>query len=244
MNANIKTSNGTPPIFISPVDNINNVTTKFISLAHKLNQPLCSQDFMAENPFTITTPKSRDHTEIMLNEFGCNITLESESINVLPGKLTSPKTIDIPGDISSAAFFIVGSIISKDSQVKIENVGLNPLRTGFIEILKMMGASIEITDLKIVNGEVVGNIDAESSSLEGITIPKDLIARSIDELPLIILAASQAEGKTSLRNAEELRFKESDRISSMVKMMERFGISIDEFNDGMDIYGGHQRKYS
>ena len=164
--------------------------------------------------------------------------MESESINVIPSKLTSPKTIDIPGDISSAAFFIVGSIISKDSQVKIENVGLNPLRTGFIDILKMMGASIEISDLKTVNGEVVGNIDVESSSLEGITIPKELIASSIDELPLIILAASQADGKTSLRNAEELRFKESDRILSMAKMMERFNISIDEFNDGMDIYGG------
>ena len=188
MNANIKTSNGKPPIFISPVDEIKNVD-------HKIH-------------------------------------------NVIPSKLTSPKTIDIPGDISSAAFFIVGSIISKDSQVKIENVGLNPLRTGFIDILKMMGASIEISDLKTVNGEVVGNIDVESSSLEGITIPKELIASSIDELPLIILAASQADGKTSLRNAEELRFKESDRILSMAKMMERFNISIDEFNDGMDIYGG------
>ena len=102
----------------------------------------------------------------------------------------------------------------------------------------MMGASIEISDLKTVNGEVVGNIDVESSSLEGITIPKELIASSIDELPLIILAASQADGKTSLRNAEELRFKESDRILSMAKMMERFNISIDEFNDGMDIHGG------
>ena len=122
--------------------------------------------------------------------------------------------------------------------MKIENVGLNPLRTGFIDILKMMGASIEISDLKTVNGEVVGNIDVESSSLEGITIPKELIASSIDELPLIILAASQADGKTSLRNAEELRFKESDRILSMAKMMERFNIPIDEFNDGMDIHGG------
>ena len=157
---------------------------------------------------------------------------------MIPSKLISPKTIDIPGDISSAAFFIVGSIISKDSQVKIENVGLNPLRTGFIDILKMMGARIEISDLKTVNGEIVGDISVESSALQGITIPKDLIASSIDELPLIILAASQAEGKTSLRNAEELRFKESDRISSMAKMMERFNISIDEFNDGMDIHGG------
>ena len=238
MNANIKTSNGKPPIFISPVDDIQNVDHKIHIASAQIKSAVMLAGLYGKDPFTITTPKSRDHTEIMLNEFGCNITLESDSINVIPGKLTSPNTIDIPGDISSAAFFIVGSIISEDSQVKIENVGLNPLRTGFIDILKMMGASIEISDLKTVNGEVVGNIDVESSSLKGITIPKELIASSIDELPLIILAASQADGKTSLRNAEELRFKESDRILSMAKMMERFNISIDEFNDGMDIYGG------
>ncbi len=174
----------------------------------------------------------------MLKEFGSKISLKSNAIKITPNKLTSPNKIYIPGDISSAAFFIVGSIISKDSQIKIENVGLNPLRTGFIDILKMMGATIDITDLKKVNGEAVGNINVQSSKLKGITIPKDLITRSIDELPLIVLAASQAEGKTSLRNAEELRVKESDRISSMVTMMERFEISIDEFSDGMNVYGG------
>ena len=238
MNADIKTSNGMPPIFISPVDDIKNVDHKISIASAQIKSAIMLAGLYGRDPFTITTPKSRDHTEIMLNEFGCNITLESESINVMPSKLTSPKTIDIPGDISSAAFFIVGSIISKDSHVKIENVGLNPLRTGFIDILRMMGACIQISDLKRVNGEIVGNINVESSELEGIEIPKDLITSSIDELPLIILAASQAEGKTSFRNAEELRFKESDRISSMVKMMERFNISIDEFNDGMDVHGG------
>jgi 5-enolpyruvylshikimate-3-phosphate synthase len=188
--------------------------------------------------FRITTPKSRDHTEIMLSEFGCNISIDSDSIEMEPGKLITPNIINVPGDISSAAFFIVGSIISKNSKINIENVGLNPLRTGLIEILKMMGANIHITNIKTINGELVGNIYTESSRLNGIEIPKDLIASSIDELPLIALAASRANGKTSIRNAEELRVKESDRISSMTKMMEAFSISTDEFPDGMNVYGG------
>ena len=237
MNGDIKTTNGIPPVRISPVDKIRN-TDHIITIASaQIKSAIMLAGLYGQESFKITTPHSRDHTEIMLNQFGCKISTESNAIKFTPSKLTSPNKINIPGDISSAAFFIVGSIISKDSQVKIKNVGLNPLRTGFIDILKMMGANIEITDLKEINGELIGNINVESSPLIGITIPKDLIARSIDELPLIVLAASQADGKTSLRNAEELRFKESDRILSMVKMMERFGISIDEFNDGMDIYG-------
>ena len=238
MNADIRTSDGTPPIYISPIDYIRNIDHKINIASAQIKSAIMLAGLYGSDPFKITTPKSRDHTEIMLNQFGCNITLESDSIYMIPGKLTSPKIINIPGDISSAAFFIVGSIISKDSQVKIENIGLNPMRTGFIDILKMMGASIEISDLKTLNGELVGDINVESSELKGIAIPKDLIASSIDELPLIILAASQAEGKTSIRNAVELRFKESDRILSMVNMMERFNISIDEFNDGMDVHGG------
>ena len=238
MNANIETSNGTAPVFINPTDDIRNVDHIINIASAQIKSSIILAGLYGRDAFTITTPQSRDHTEIMLEEFGCTISLEPNAIKVTPKKLTSPNTIHIPGDISSAAFFIVGSIISRDSQVRIENVGLNPLRTGFIDILKMMGATIEITDLKKVNGEAVGNINVQSSKLKGIKIPKDLITRSIDELPLIVLAASQAEGITSLRNAEELRIKESDRISSMVTMMERFEISIDEFSDGMNVYGG------
>ena len=238
MNANIKTSNGKTPLFISPTDGIKNLDHEINVASAQVKSSIMLAGLYGDDAFTIRAPISRDHTEIMLSEFGCDISMHSNSIKVIPSKLTSPNIIDIPGDISSAAFFIVGCIISKNSQIKIENIGLNPLRTGFIKILKMMGASIEITDIKKVNGEVIGNINAESSKLKGVIIPKDLIANSIDELPLIVLAASQADGKTSIRNASELRIKESDRISSMVKMMENFNISIDEFDDGMNIYGG------
>ena len=185
MNGDIKTTNGIPPVRISPVDKIRN-TDHIITIASaQIKSAIMLAGLYGQESFKITTPHSRDHTEIMLNQFGCKISTESNAIKFTPSKLTSPNKINIPGDISSAAFFIVGSIISKDSQVKIKNVGLNPLRTGFIDILKMMGANIEITDLKEINGEFVGNINVESSPLIGITIPKDLIARSIDELSLI-----------------------------------------------------------
>jgi len=174
----------------------------------------------------------------MLGEFGCKISKDLESITMTPSELLSPGQIDVPGDISSAAFFIVGAILSKGGQVTINNVGLNPLRTGFIKILIMMGANIVITENRKINGELVGNLTAKSSKLYGVDVPKHLIASSIDELPLIVLAGSQADGKTSVRNAEELRVKESDRISSMIKMMQAFGISVDEYDDGMNIYGG------
>lgn len=238
MNADIKTSDGKPPVYIDPVPSIKCIDHTVEIASAQIKSSIMLAGLYGENDFTITTPQSRDHTEIMLREFGCNVSIKSGSIKMEPGKPISPEFIQIPGDISSAAFFIVGSIISKNSQIVIENVGLNPLRTGLIEILKMMGANIHITNIKTVNGEMIGNIHAESSTLNGIEIPKELIASSIDELPLIVLAASQANGKTSIRNAEELRVKESDRILSMIKMMDAFKISNDEYPDGMNVYGG------
>ena len=238
MNADIKTSDGAPPVIIDPTSSIKCVDHKVDIASAQIKSSIMLAGLYGNNSFKIKTPKSRDHTEIMLSEFGCNISINSDSIKMKPGNLRTPSIIEVPGDISSAAFFIVGSIISKNSQIKIENVGLNPLRTGLIEVLKMMGANIRITNVKKVNGEITGTIYTESSTLNGIKIPKELIASSIDELPLIVLAASQANGKTSIRNAEELRVKESDRISSMIKMMSDFKISTDEFPDGMNIYGG------
>ncbi len=238
MNAIIKTSDGTPPVTIDPIPFIKCVDHKVGIASAQIKSSIMLAGLYGDNSFRITTPRSRDHTEIMLSEFGCNITIDSDSIKMEPGKLVTPDIINVPGDISSAAFFIVGSIISNNSQIMIKNVGLNPLRAGLIEILIMMGANIQITDVKKVNGELIGTIYTESSTLNGIEIPKKLISSSIDELPLIVLAASQAKGKTSIRNAEELRIKESDRILSMIKMMDSFKISTDEFPDGMNIYGG------
>ena len=238
MNADIKTSDGTPPVYINPVSFLKCVDHTIEIASAQIKSSIMLAGLYGESAFKIITPQSRNHTEIMLSEFGCNISVKADSIELVPGNLNTPNQIEIPGDISSAAFFIVGSIISRDSQIKINNVGLNPLRIGFIKILKMMGANIQISNERIINGELIGDIYTESSILHGIDIPKELISSSIDELPLIVLAASQANGKTSIRNAEELRVKESDRILSMIRMMDKFRISTDEFSDGMNIYGG------
>ena len=238
MNADIKTSNNTPPVFISPVKKIINVDHNEEIASAQIKSSILLAGLYGDDEFIITTPPSRDHTEIMLREFKCNISNDTHAIKMKPSRLESPGILQVPGDLSSAAFFIVGAILSEDSEVTIKNIGLNPLRTGFIEILRMMGANISIFDLKKMNGETVGSLTAKSSDLNGIEVPSNLIASSIDELPLIVLAGSQANGKTSIRNAKELRVKESDRISSMIKMMQSFTISVDEFDDGMDILGG------
>ena len=238
MNADIKTSNNTPPVFISPVKKIINVDHNEEIASAQIKSSILLAGLYGDDELSITTPPSRDHTEIMLREFKCNISNDAHIIKMIPSRLQSPGIIQVPGDLSSAAFFIVGAILAEDSEVTIKNVGLNPLRTGFIEILRMMGANISIFDLKTINGETVGSLTAKSSDLNGIEVPSNLIASSIDELPLIVLAGSQANGRTSIRNAKELRVKESDRISSMIKMMESFTISVDEFDDGMDILGG------
>ena len=238
MNADIKTSNNMPPVFIKPVNKIINVDHYEEIASAQIKSSILLAGLYGDDELSITTPPSRDHTEIMLREFKCNISNDAHTIKMIPSRLQSPEIVHVPGDLSSAAFFIVGAILAKNSEVTINNIGLNPLRTGFIEILKMMGANISIFDLKKISGETVGSLTAKSSDLKGIEVPNNLIASSIDELPLIVLAGSQANGKTSIRNAKELRVKESDRISSMIKMMQSFSISVDEFDDGMNIFGG------
>ena len=163
MNADIKTSDGTPPVYINPVL-FKMCRSHYRIASAQIKSSIMLAGLYGDGAFKIITPQSRDHTEIMLNEFGCNISVKADSIELVPGKLITPNHIEIPGDISSAAFFIVGSIISRDSQIKIKNVGLNPLRTGFIKILKMMGANIQISNERIINGELIGDIYTESSN--------------------------------------------------------------------------------
>ena len=239
MGADIKTTNTRPPVYINPVHKLENFDYHEKIASAQIKSAILLASLYAKKTMTFSAPISRDHTEIMLKEFGCNITKSNNVISLKPTKLVSPSTLNIPGDISSAAFIILGAVISKKSHVKIINVGLNPQRIGFIEVLKMMGADITMKDVLCINGELVGTIIAKSSKLIGIDVPENLIACSIDEIPLIILAGSQAIGKTSIRNAKELRLKESDRIMSMVEMMKNFSINIDEYEDGVDVYPGN-----
>jgi len=195
----------------------------------------------ADGTTEITEPsKSRDHTERMLKYMGVEITTSGTTVSVSPVEKLSPVEIKIPGDISSAAFFIVAGTIVKGSEIIIRNVGLNALRTGIIDVLTRMGA-----DIKVINKndefEPSGTLVVKHSHLHGTTISGEEIPRVIDEIPIIAIAAAVAEGETVIRDAMELRKKESDRISSLCGELKKMGVNVQELDDGMIIRGGKLR---
>ena len=181
--------------------------------------------------------KSRDHTERMLNYMGANIKQDGLSIFSDPIDKLYAKEIYVPGDISSASFFLVLGAIAENAEITIENIGLNPTRTGIIDVLEQMGAHIKISNERILNGEPVGDIHVTNSDLRGMEIGGDIIPRLIDEIPIIAVAATFAEGTTTIRNAEELKIKESNRIAAMVTELKKMGADIEETHDGMIIHG-------
>lgn len=190
---------------------------------------------------------TRDHTERMLNGFGYEVKSEKLDEQRMKaclqggGKLTA-RHIDVPSDISSAAFFMVAAAVSKESDLVIEHVGMNPTRTGVIDILKLMGADIQLENFHEVGGEPVADVHIKYAPLKGIHIPEELVALAIDEFPVLFVAASAAEGQTILTGAEELRVKESDRIQVMADGLQAVGIDAQPTPDGMVINGGAQSK--
>lgn len=194
---------------------------------------------------TVIEPeKSRNHTEVMLKGFGAEIE-EGPNFSSVKGfpKLMGQK-ITVPGDISSAAFFIAGALILPDKEVCIENVGLNETRTGIIDVFREMGGDIQIINERYTSGEKVGDIIVKSSKLKGITFGGEIIPRLVDEIPVIAVAATQAEGVTIIHGAEELKVKESDRLKTISKELSKMGADIEETDDGLIIKGGTPLKYA
>lgn len=182
--------------------------------------------------------RSRNHTEIMLKSFGADISIDDLAININPVKELFSKDIYVPGDISSAAFIIVGALITKGSEVMIKNVGLNETRTGILDVVKNMNGNIEILNERIVGGELVGDLLVKySSNLTATTIDKTIIPRLIDEIPVIAVLATQAEGTTIIKDAKELKVKESNRIKAVVDNLKLMDADIEELEDGMIIKG-------
>ncbi len=181
---------------------------------------------------------TRDHTERMLQTLSYPIEVNRHNVCVEGGGKLLASDIEIPGDISSAAFLIVGALISNKAVLTIRNVGVNPTRDGVIQILQLMGANIQLTNPRTMGMEPVADLIIHSSELHGIEIPQALIANSIDEFPIIFIAAACAEGVTTLKGAEELRVKESDRIAEMVKGLKVLGVDVDEKPDGLIVKGG------
>ncbi len=191
----------------------------------------------AQGETTFTEPfKSRNHTELMLKYMGAEINIDGNKVSI---KKSQPeaKDITVAGDISSAAFFLAAACIVPNSDITLKNVGLNPTRAGIIEVLQKMGADIEILDQKTASGEEVGDVRVKYSELKGITIEGDIIPRLIDELPVIAVLATQAEGKTIVRDAQDLRNKESDRIKCLISELSKIGVEVTELEDGFIVEG-------
>lgn len=183
--------------------------------------------------------QSRDHTERMLRSFGIEVINNQGVIQLHNNKDNKLQAINllIPGDISSAAFFMVAGLISQNSEIILRNVGINPTRNGIIEVIKRMEGQIDYLQEKTIGNEPVADILVKSSSLKSVEIKGDIIPRLIDELPIIALLASQAEGRTIIKDAEELRVKETDRIKATVIELKKLGVDIRELPDGMEING-------
>ncbi|MFJ3260316.1 bifunctional prephenate dehydrogenase/3-phosphoshikimate 1-carboxyvinyltransferase [Pseudomonas sp. NPDC086581] len=194
--------------------------------------------YAAGETSTTEPAPTRDHTERMLRGFGYPVDVEGATARVESGHKLSATSIEVPADISSAAFFLVAASIAEGSDLTLEHVGINPTRTGVIDILKLMGADITLENQREVGGEPVADIRVRSAKLKGIDIPEDLVPLAIDEFPVLFVAAANAEGRTVLRGAEELRVKESDRIQVMVDGLLALGVKCEPTPDGIIIDGG------
>lgn len=191
----------------------------------------------ADGKTSITEPYlSRNHTELLMKYMNAKISIDKTTVSIEKSEL-KPIEIEICGDISSAAYFIVAALIVPNSKIILKNVGLNPTRTGILDIVKQMGGNFEILSQKEVCGELVGDIKIEYSQLKATEISGEIIPRLIDELPIIAVLATQAEGETKISDAQDLRNKESDRISTIVRELKKLGAKIQETPDGMIIQG-------
>jgi len=193
----------------------------------------------AEGATTVREPHlSRDHSERMLRCFGADIESFDGGVTIRPGGVLRGMEVCVPGDISSAAFFLVAGLVVPNSELLVRNVGLNPTRSGIIDILREMGGHLELVDERDASGEPVADILVKSSVLKGIDIGGSVVPRAIDEFPVVSVAAAFAEGTTTIRDAGELRVKETDRIAAMVDRLSALGARVEAREDGMVIEGG------
>ncbi|TCT15348.1 3-phosphoshikimate 1-carboxyvinyltransferase [Natranaerovirga pectinivora] len=197
----------------------------------------------ADGKTTVIEPApSRNHTEIMLEYYGGTITTKDLETTVEPVNQLKAQEIIVPGDISSAAFLITAALIVPNSRILIKNVGINPTRNGILEVYRRMNANIQILNERLENGEPVADILAETSTLKGIVLEGDIIPNIIDEIPIISVAAAYADGQTIVKNAEELKVKESNRIDAMVENLSKMNVDIVATDDGMIINGNNKLK--
>lgn len=193
----------------------------------------------AEGKTIIEEPqRSRDHTEVMLGGFGGGVSIDGSTIAIDGRPALTGQTVRIPGDISSAAFFLVAAAMIPGSELVLRRVGCNPTRDGVVEVLRRMGASVDLLDRRLEAGEPVADIHVIGGPLKGVEVGAELVARTIDEYPILAVAAAVADGVTTFSDVKELRYKESDRIAAMTEGLRALGVPVEEREDGMTIEGG------
>ena len=238
MGARIETRDGRPPVRILPCERLTGIRYEMPMASAQVKSALLLAGLYAEGETTVIEPApTRDHTERMLGGFGVRVARDGAAASLVGGQPLRATAIDVPADISSAAFFLVGAAISPGSELRLEHVGMNPTRTGVIDILRLMGADIAVEDPREVGGEPVADLRVRGGALRGIEVPPELVPLAIDEFPAIFVAAACAEGRTVVTGAGELRVKESDRIAVMADGLRALGVSAEPTPDGIVIEG-------
>ena len=239
MGADISGNDSKPPLLIKGGKQLSSIEYTLPVASAQIKSCLLLAGLYSDGKTTIIENGiSRDHTERMLKGFGYNVTSSSNTISLMGGGSLKSCDIDVPSDISSAAFFMVAGCISENSSIVLEAVNINPTRTGVIDILRLMGGNIELLNQRLQAGELIADIKVTSSELKGIEIPENLVPLAIDEFPVLFIAASCAKGETILTGARELRVKESDRIQVMADGLTSLGIDNEVLDDGIRIIGG------
>jgi 3-phosphoshikimate 1-carboxyvinyltransferase len=240
MGARIETAEGgRPPLRVRGGRKLTGIDYAMPVASAQVKSALLFAGLYAEGRTCVTEPApTRDHTERMLEAFGCAVEKKGRTACVRGGPRLRATTIEVPADISSAAFFLVGAAMVPGSDLTLEHVGMNPTRTGVIEILRLMGADLELRNERLAGGEPVADIRVRGAALRGAEIPPELVPLAIDEFPALFVAAANANGTTVVTGAEELRVKESDRIQVMADGLQALGAHAEPTRDGMRVTGG------
>jgi 3-phosphoshikimate 1-carboxyvinyltransferase len=245
MNASITTRNGVPPVEIHGGRPLRAIDYTLPVASAQVKSAILLAALRADGRTHVTEPApTRDHTERMLTAFGVEVIRNERTVALEGGQVLRATEVDVPGDFSSAAFFLVLGALAAEKGLTLRNVGINPTRTGLLDLLAMMGATLRVRPKHMVErqgravGEPVADIDIQASRLRGITVPEALVPLSIDEFPVFFIAAACAEGETLVRGAHELRVKESDRLAVMAEGLARLGVEHELLPDGMWIRGG------
>jgi 3-phosphoshikimate 1-carboxyvinyltransferase len=241
MGADITTTDGKPPVHLRPVPRLQGIDYPLPVASAQVKSAVLLAGLYAEGETTIAEPApTRDHTELMLRAFGVQVETQGLRVRLKGGQALQATRIDVPGDISSAAFFLVAGCLAGAAHFTVENVGINPTRTGVIDILRLMGADLRVHPRATSGSEPVADIELRASSLKGIRVPEALVPLAIDELPVLFIAAAAAEGTTVVTGAAELRVKESDRLAVMAEGLGRVGVVHELAADGIRIEGGRR----